>query len=167
MSDEHDKDDRRRNLRSVPQSDIDFNLRVTDTVWGGTEIPEELKEKLEKHFMVLKPDGSKWVRKEGLWQLLGFYTRDMRLANLSTFNGEITYCQYYLDLANDFLRADFVEPFLISLSRVATILELSQSKGGFLRKRMGTRTEESYHHELEPKKKNFFGMSGGQKEEGG
>lgn len=148
--------------RAIPQSELDFNLMTTNTEWGSAYIPEELRNKLSKMVMYDGEDGNKFFAKEQLWDLLGFYTRDMRLANLS--GGELTYCQYYLDLANDFLRCDFIEPFLVCLSRVATVLELSQSKAGFLRKRMHTLTQEHYQESVEPKKNTFFGVK--QKSEG-
>ncbi len=151
--------------RVLPQSELDFHLMTTDSVWGKADVSQELKEKLEKYFSVKDDKGKQLYDKEGnpvvnaqsLWGLLGFYTRDMRLANLSFFNGEVQYCQYYLDLANDFLQAQMVEPFVICLSRVATMLELSQSKGGFLRKMMNTLRTEAMHGELEPPKKQLFG----------
>jgi hypothetical protein len=144
--------------RSIPQSDLDFNLMTTDTVWGSMHIPEELRVRLERNYVV-EIDGKQYVKKEGLWQMLGFYTRDLRLANLSQLRNEVNYVNYHLDLANDMLREDFIMPFLICLSRAATVLEVSQSVGGFLRKRMNTFTHESYQQELEPPKKNFFGMA--------
>lgn len=145
--------------RTMPRSDLDFNLMTTDSVWGSPYIPQELQDRVAKQFLEYDQDGKEHITKESLWGLLGFYTRDMRLANLSVLNGEVNYCQYFLDLANDFLQADLVEPFVICLSRVATILELSQSKGGFLRRRMNTFTSEHYQNDLEPKKKSLFGKN--------
>lgn len=152
--------------RSIPQSDLDFGLMVTDSVWGKKEVPPGLQKKLGKYIKALDGEGTPIFDKDGnpvvtidsLWELLGYYTRDMRLANLSYWNGEFQYCQYFLDLAGDFLQDNHLEPFLICLSRVATILELSQSKGGFLRRRMNTFTQENTPLELEPKKKSLFGM---------
>jgi len=156
--------------RNVPMSDLDFYLMTTDSVWGKdtAEISEDLRGKLSKLYSQVDkngkplqtPDGKFVVSKEGLWGLLGFYTRDMRLANLNFL--ELVYCQYYLDLANDLLQVNFAKAFLISLSRVATILELSQSKNGFLRRRMHTFTSESFNENIEPQKKNLFGF--GQKQ---
>jgi hypothetical protein len=48
---------------------------------------------------------------------------------------------------------------MTSLSRTVTVLELSQSRKGFLRKQMNTVTQEKYTNLLEPEKKNFFGLS--------
>ena len=151
--------------RVLPQSDLDLALMTTDSVWGKAEVAPELRARLHKYFLEQGGDGEQKITAESLWGLLSFYTRDMRLANLSTWNGELQYCQYFLDLAGDFLQANMVEPFLISLSRVATILELSQSKGGFLRRKMNTFTQENIQNQLEPPKKSLFGA--GKKGENG
>jgi len=150
------------NYRQVPQNELDLNLMTTDSVWGKMEVPPELRARLEKLYITAgkNPAGelTETVTKESLWGLLGFYTRDMRLANLSTINGEIEYTQYFTDLAGDFLQTNLVEPFVICLQRVATILELSQSKGGFLRKKMNTFTQETFSNKTdEPPKKSLFG----------
>lgn len=150
--------------RYIPMSELDLNLMITDSVWGKQEVAPELKERLEQYYIKKdkkgKPiyiDGQLVGDKQSLWGLLGFYTRDMRLANLNYWNGEVQYCQYFLDLANDLLQADMIKPFLISLSRVATLLELSQSKGGFLRKNMNTLRTENTNFDSEPPKKTLFG----------
>ena len=152
--------------RVLPRNELDFNLMTTEGEWGKDFVNAELKDRLNKYYLkkdqdgqpIFDVDGNLVGSKKSLWDMLGYYTKDMRLANLNYLNGEIQYCQYYLDLAGDFLHADMIEPFIISLSRVATILELSQSKGGFLRRRMHTLTSENMQGELEPQKKNFFGL---------
>lgn len=144
--------------RVVPLNDLDFNFMTTEPVWGTPEVSSEIRERLEQHFLEKGKDGKMSVVTKGsLWGLLGSYTRDMRLANLSYVLGEMQYCQKYLDLANDFLQADMIRAFLLSLSRVATVLELSQSKGGFLRKRMGTFTQEKREFREEPKRNKLIG----------
>lgn len=145
--------------RVTPRSELDLNLLITDSVWGSPHISSSLKDKLEKYYASRNEKGQTVITSENLWELLGFYTRDLRLANLSTVRGELQYCQYYLDLANDFLQAGYIEPFLICISRVATITELSQSKGGFLRRGMNTLRHENVNQELEPKKKTLFGKA--------
>ena len=152
--------------RTVPQSDLDLQMLTIDAVWGKTDVPQQLRDKMNKHFLEKNEGGEEVVTKESLWGLLGFYTRDMRLGNLATKDGELAYVQYYIDLANDLLQADMIEPFLIALSRAATRLELSQSKVGFLRKQINTFTQESIHKETEPPKKNLFGKNK-QKQGGG
>lgn len=146
--------------RITPRSELDLNLLITDTVWGSEYISPALKAKVQKYFGYKGPSGKQEITSENLWELLGFYTRDMRLGNLSVLRGEVAYCQYYLDLANDLLQAGYVEPFLIALSRVATVLELSQSKGGFLRRGMNTLRTETLTGDIgEPKKKTFMGKA--------
>lgn len=150
-------DEDKNQKRVLPRSDLDFNLMTTDAVWGSPYINQDLKERVKRYFKYQDDKGNVKIDSESLWGLLGYYTRDMRLANLGVLSGELDYCKYYLDLAGDFLQAKMIEPFIICLSRVATILELSQSKGGFLRRRMNTFTSESYKQELEPGKKSLFG----------
>lgn len=152
--------------RVMPQSELDLSLMTTDSVWGKQEVPQQLQNSLKKYMKLMDDKGELIYDKEGnpvvseanLWGLLGFYTRDMRLANLSQWNGELQYCQYFLDLSGDMLAEEMLEPFVICLRRVATILELSQSKGGFLRRRMNTFTQESTPLENEPSKKSLFGV---------
>lgn len=144
------------NLRTVPQSDLDFNLMTTDPVWGSENINPELQKKLSETIEGIDIEGKTKYREEKLWGLLNFYTRDVRLGNLRSWD-ELPYVQYYLDLAGDFLQCNMIRPFLISLSRAATKIELSQSKNGFLRRRMNTFTKESSHQELDAPKKNLFG----------
>ena len=162
--------------RQIPQNDLDLNLMTINTEWGGDQIPKELIEKLTQYnykfirdensklikdangnpMIMTNNDGTPMLDKTGLWQLLGFYTRDIRLGNLS--KQEMTYCQYYLDLANDDLRVNYIEAFLICLSRTITVLELSQSKKGFLRQVMQTLFEHKTSISSEPKKRNMFGL---------
>ncbi len=151
----------------MPKSELDLSLMTTDSVWGKDEVPIQLQNALKRYEATLDKKGKKIFDEEGnpivtedsLWSLLGFYTRDVRLANLSLWNGEFEYCQYFLDLAGDMLSEKQLEPFIICLRRVATVLELSQSKGGFLRRRINTFTSESTPLNGEPPKKSLFGTS--------
>jgi len=151
-------------MRNMPNSELDLNLMLTDSVWGRSEVSQELRDRLNKFYVQYGSDGQKVVTKASLWGLLGFYTRDMRLANLSTFDNEIVVCRFYIELANDLLNSNMIESFIIALSKAATILETSQSKGGFLRKTMNTLRQEHINQQMEPPKKGFFG---GKKNEGG
>jgi hypothetical protein len=166
--------------RPIFRSELDMQFLTTDSAWGKSDINQGLKDTLTKSYGYYvadidektglqkidkqgKPLLKLVVQKQDLWALLGFYTRDMRLANLSQKDGDMQYCIHYLDLANDFLQEGYIKPFLISLSRVATMLELSQSKGGFLRRRMNTFSQEHINVDVEPEKKNLFGKkTGGQ-----
>lgn len=146
--------------RISPQSEIDLQMLLTEPQWGmNIGVPEELRYKLQRIVgQVRNQEGEPVNIIESLWGLLGFYTRDIRLGNLSQFYGEVYYCQYYLDLGGDCLRYGYLKAFLKCLSLTITILETSQSRAGFLRKRQGTVTHEKYsREEFEPKKQSLFG----------
>lgn len=143
--------------RTTPQSELDLVLMTTNSVWGMPEVSQELKDRLNKEFKTKDEDGTEGVSIKSMWGMLSFYTRDMRLSNLGTFNGEFEYVKYHIDLAGDCLQEGLVKPFLVALSRAATVLELSQSKGGFLRKKMGTIRQELSHEQTEPPKRQLFG----------
>jgi len=143
--------------RSLPTSELDLNLMLTNSVWGRPEVSTELKDRLNKDFKTLDKDGNIKVTTASLWGLLGFYTRDLRLANLSEWNNELQTCRYMIDLANDYLSEGMTEPFIIALSRAVSIMETSQSKGGFLRRQMNTLTHKQVSQNLEPPKKSMFG----------
>lgn len=152
--------------RVMPQSELDMNMMMTDTVYGSGIITPELQEILTKEYAVINEKGQLLTDEKGrpvfdkrsLWGMMGYYTRDLRLANLDPRNNEILYAQYYLDLAGDCLKEGYTEAFLVCLSRVATLLELSQSKNGFLRKQTNTFRTESSQELLDPPKKGLFGV---------
>jgi len=147
-----------QNKRTLPANDLDLNLMLTDTQWGSSGMNQVIKDKTKKHYVVTTSEGKKEVSSEDLWGLLGFYTRDLRLGNLSNMGGEVGFCEYHLDLTNDFLTEGFSEPFLICLSRVASKLEISQSKNGFLRRRNSSFTTENVNSSLDPPKRNMMGQ---------
>lgn len=151
--------------RTLPTSDLDLNLMITDSVWGRPEVSPELKEALNQYYQQKDTDGNIQVRSSSLWGLLSYYTRDIRLGNLSEWNGELQACRYYLDLSGQLLYAGLTEPFLVCLSMAITIIETSQSKGGFLRRAMNTLTQQHYTQVAEAPKKGFFG--GAKKDQGG
>jgi len=145
--------------RTLPTSELDLNMMLTNAVWGRPEVSPELRERLMKSYSSKGTDGQITITSSSLWGLLGFYTRDMRLANLSEWNNELQTCRYMIDLANDYLSENMIEPFIIALSRAVNIMETSQSKQGFLRKQMNTITQQHTSQNLDPPKKQFFGGS--------
>lgn len=141
MSDEH---------RIIPRNDLDLNMLTTESVWGKDGVSKTLRDRLKQNIISNDDEAQR-----ELWGILSYFTRDMRLANLDY--KQTYYCEYYLNLAGDFLNEDMIEPFIISLSRVASVLELSQSKKGFLRKRLGTFTHEQHSKSDEPAKIGLMG----------
>lgn len=129
--------------RSLPVNELDLTFMTTQPAWGR-EAPAELQNKLIKLVgeEYKRDDGRLVIDAEPMWGLLAMYTRDLRLGNLAVWNGELDVCNFWLNLSGDLLRDGYVESFFSALSRVITMLELSQSKGGFLRRRHGTITQE-------------------------
>lgn len=143
-------------MRQIPANDLDLQMILTDPKWGQN-VPQELQTALEKIIGVVKnEEGKDVVVTQKLWDLLSFYTRDMRLGNLSVVTGEFQYCRDCIDLAGDLLGEGYISAFITSLSRAVTVLELSQSKGGFLRKRNNTITQEKKVEERDLRKKGLF-----------
>lgn len=145
--------------RVLPQSELDFNLMTTDPVWGSDYVNPELKKHLRQYVGKYKDSGGKDVDVyRDLWSILGIYHRDMRLANLSKWDGDYEKCEYWINFAADLLEDGDAECFITCMTRAATILELSQSKNGFLRKRMHTVTSENINRDNEPPKRGLFGQ---------
>lgn len=143
--------------RNTPENALDFNMQMLDSLWGKKgKINEDLQKKLTqaKYYKDIE-SGKLMVDKDDLWAVLGNYTRDLRLGNLDKV--ELGICWHYLNFASDCLKGSFVNSFIVSMSRVATILELSQSKYGFLRRRPNTLETSKTEQTLEPKRKGFFG----------
>jgi hypothetical protein len=99
--------------RITPQSGLDMNMMLTDTMWGSQQISTQISNKVRNRSR--DPEASK----SAAWDLLSFYTRDFRLANLNAALGEVGYCQHYIDLAGDCLREGYMESFAASLGRGA------------------------------------------------
>jgi len=142
--------------RVSPETSLDFNLMVTNSIWGDNkEIPKTFRKNLDKITTYVDKDGNVIkTTKRNLWDMLRFLTRDFRLGNLSSV--EITYCDHYSKLAAEFLELDFKEPFFICLSRIATTLELSQSRGGFFRKQSNTLTSERVNYNKSEQSRGLF-----------
>lgn len=141
--------------RNVPANDLDLQMQVTDPAWQ--RLSPHLQEKLIR-LVEEKVVGNKKISTyEQLHGILAIYTRDLRLANLSVWNGEYDYCSYYVELSVDLLEAEMPESCIIALNKALARSELSSSKGGFLRKMFNTFRTETYQKSLEPQKKGPFG----------
>jgi len=141
----------------IPENNLELSMLYTNPVWGSDqEINKSFRDKTTKIINFVNKDTGEVVKttEDKLWEQLQFFTRDLRLGNLSSM--EVKTCAYYLDLASDTLKEKYVDAFIVCLSRVATIIEISQSKGGFLRKRLNTFTKESKESFDMPKKNGLF-----------
>lgn len=160
MSDDN-YEDNSQEWRKIPMNDIDAQMMTVNPEWG-MDIAPELRSALKVIGEDLedRTDGKIQLQSKQLWGLLTYYTRDVRLGNLDKEKEIIA--NDWLNFSGDALRLGMVRSFLTSLSRVITMLELSQSRGGFLRKRLGTFTQEHYNEFSEKnQKKGLFGNKGG------
>ena len=141
--------------RSVPANDLDLQMQVTDPAWQN--LSPDLQEKLLKKIGEEIQDGESKTLYETLHGILGLYTRDIRLGNLSTWNGEYDFVSYFLESAVIYLEAKFPRACICALNLALAKLEPSSSKSGFLRKLINTIRSESYKSSLEPEKKSPLG----------
>jgi hypothetical protein len=86
---------------------------------------------------------------------LSLHSKDFRLANLS--GPELVQAKHWFALASDCLDQKYKSACVCALTRGIQVLELSQSKQGFLRKRLGTRTREEVTHDNPSTKKMMGG----------
>jgi len=163
MSDQAEKQFLVQRSNAIPENALDFNMQMLDSLWGKeNKINPELAKKLKQsRFYKEVETGKTKVDVEDLWSLLGTYTRDLRLGNLD--KEEIILCEYYLNLAGDLLKEGYINSFVVALSRVASRVELSQSKYGFLRRRPNTLETSKTETTLEPKKKGLWNGGGKQR----
>lgn len=162
------------NNRISPLNEIDLTFLTTDPAYGKLQVPKEYLKQLIVNKEVLlaqineageislvNDENDKPITMNDLqqkWSRLGYLTKDLRLGNVARFGGDKHYIEYYLDLAGDCLEAGFPTAHITALQRSAVKLEISQSIGGFFRKRQGTITSENIINELDPsKRKGFFG----------
>ena len=117
----------------------------------------------------------KVLSREGYWEILGYYTRDLRLGNLADGSNpfrqdEVAFCEYHLNLAGDELNFyhkelphGFHKAFFAHIRRVASKIEISHSKNGWYRKQSGTITSNVEYKGVPPdaNAKKYFGSIGG------
>ncbi len=149
-------------LREVPANELDMNMLLADPAWQNLkpnlraklmkQIGEKIEETIGEDKKILSTKVTKfWNDMSGI---LAVYTRDFRLGNISTGNGEYEYVVHHLRLAVEYLTEGYQEAFLLSLNKSLSYLETSSSKKGFLRKLLQTiRYVNADGEETEPEKK--------------
>lgn len=147
----------------TPINDLELQYLTTQPAWGR-ESTKALHKNTQLRFRDTKEKfykGEELTQEDhdSMWELLSFYTRDLRLGNLNPLTQEYEYCVYWINLAGDLLQEGCVKSFLSALKRAVTIIEVSQSKGGFLRKRNATRTMEQRYEAMknDPSTRGIFG----------
>ena len=77
--------------------------------------------------------------------------------NITKGSNEVEIANFYLNLAGDCLRLGYPKAFETALRRVITLIELSQSRNGNLRKDMITIKQDISQSINKPKKKGLLG----------
>ncbi len=144
--------------RRTPTNDLDLTFSMTEPVWGK-EVNKDLDEALITKRKIINSEGKVKEQITKLMSFFDYYKRDLRLANLTV--GEYNRSQEWLNHTGRVLRfrvkgIPMLNAFSDGLMTVATTTELSQSKGGFFRKRFNTFTNENKNSYIEPKKRNLF-----------
>lgn len=166
----------REEKRTVPRNDLDMQFLVTAPVWGKMQTVHNSREQLEQEVRATYKAGEAvevngqiykfdketvLVSKRNIWAALeAVYNQDLRLGALDS-KLELDQVRYYLDLAHDILQAGYPVAFVTCMARVATILEPSQSKKGWLRRMFNTIRQERFDNSLEPTKKKLWGGNNG------
>lgn len=137
----------------MPGTDLDFQAMMLHSRWGSPELNPELKNilkhtrkiKMLKGSILINEKNEKIVLEEDtliptdqfLWNELGMFTTDFRLGKLD--KKDYKEAKYWAKLAFDCLHLRMYRAFTVAMSRLATLLELSQSVDGYLRELMGKR----------------------------
>jgi hypothetical protein len=163
-------------MTTFPHISSDY---MSDRVRNKFREWEYVEEEVEEHYIESDPDtgeevarsrlvkrivkddkGNDQIRiKRDLWATMELFTQDFRLGNLST--RELHLVRFNIDLCSDILIVlpdSFHKPALMSLERSISIVETSQSKGGFLRNLFNTFFQHSSLKEEQPTKRSFFGL---------
>jgi hypothetical protein len=153
--------------RMVPQSDLDFNMQLTNPTWGKeSEIGNAAHDSLKKTYYATDANGEvEYVDNEpvvhhedDMWSKAGFLTRDFRLSNLSKSDYEKSV--WWTEFATATNLLGYKRSTAYCILQVAPTLELSQSKGGFLRDSLNTMIQKNTNTVEEPAKKSLFGVGG-------
>lgn len=140
--------------REVPESGLDAQWQMTNPAWGRAEVPIHLRDRLKKKQdgTLVDADGNEYpTNAGGMWELLGFFTRDLRLGFLT--NSETQEAREYLEITSVCVAEDLPDSFFIALSKVVSLVEISQSRSGNLRRSQRTqRQEQSLTYDEPPKR---------------
>ena len=152
--------------RVTPASELDFNMLVINPSYGTPEVSQDLRDKLSYVNIerdkdgqpVLTPDGAMAGNRISKWNELGFFTRDIRLGNITP--EEVVVVRDRLRLAHSLMAANAPNAFALAYGEGVGMIETSMSVKGFLRRIWNTLRQENISSQPEPAKKTFFGGSG-------
>lgn len=160
--------------RTIPASELDYQMRIVNSSWGQLEVSPDLRRTLKRtttskyakgqtvrNTVTGQPEvyskDTEVTEETSYWDLLSFYTRDFRLANITRQEKE--FCANRAELAQDCMELNMPLGFFVLLGQAIPHLELSQSVGGWLRQELNKLTTEQRQQVIDtPVKRNILGM---------
>lgn len=116
----------------VPATSVEFQTLTTEPAYGDTdEVDMDVNNNKDKN------GGKIELPEPDYWKLMSFYTRDLRLGNISHKVYDVEYLEDMLGLTQSLLNVRggrFKQLSFLALNRVASALEISHNVGGFFRK---------------------------------
>lgn len=153
-----------------PQNTVDLQVMTIEPYISSEYISDRLRNKFRNYVYILDEKGNIALDEDGnpkirlvrdMWATIEIFTQDQRLGNLK--NSEVNAITYNLDLCSDILTVlpeSFNKPAFILLERATSTLEVSSSRGGFVRTLFNTMFQNQSYSEDKPQKRSFFGKFG-------
>lgn len=144
-----------------PSNDVDLFIYTTDPAWCTEDINTDFEQVLrdENGKPVLDREGNPIVV-FSFWHSLRFIKRDLRLGNIDPRFDDIEWMENRIQLAQNLImlrNGAFKHLAPMSIIPVIAIIELSQSRKGFLRKNFRTFSFKSESEDKTRASGGFFG----------
>ena len=144
----------------VPSNDTDLFIYTVDPAWSTEDINTDFEQPLldENGKQVLDEHGRP-VMVFSFWHSLKFLKRDFRLGNLNAKYDDFEWMENRIQLAQNLLMlrdGAFKRLAPMALAPVIAIVELSQSRGGFVRNNFRTFSFKSENEEKSAAGGGFF-----------
>lgn len=139
-----------------PNNEIDLQALTTFPHISSDYMSDRVRNKFRD--FTLDDAGEVRVARD-YWANMELFTQDFRLGNLN--KDESYYVRYHIDLCSDILTCmpkSFSKSALLFLERSVSVIETSQSKGGFLRRMFNTLFQNVSTKGDSVPKRNFFGL---------
>lgn len=160
-------------MRSMPQSDVEFNNNITIPKWGDEKYSQHLNDVTTvREVTIILRKGDRYVdsqtKEERIaerdvfgykdsvkWKDLAILTQDIRLSNLNDI--EVHYINTMGNLSGDCVAMNCPSSTVSSLQRVAVTVEVSQGRNMALRNNLVSIKHEKTIETKEPQKRGIFG----------
>jgi hypothetical protein len=153
--------------RDMPLNELDLQMIMTEPNWSdaGEGLRDTFKQQVslsQESQLYVNENQEVVVPDRNLLEIMEVFQRDLRLGNLRRKDGELERARFMMDLALDCFNEGYTEPCVLLLHRVATMIDTSQSDGGFLRNLFSTLIKKDVTEDITPKKRGLFGKPKGE-----